>query len=249
MMLPDIRADARRAFDVLRSGGIALFPIDTGYALMGATKAAIEKIHAVKQRGPHKSNAMVCDPANQREIHVLSPDRHQMIRAITDDYDLPLGIVAPFDPGHPMVRRIDPDILAGNTIGGTLAIGLNSGVFYEELARLSTEHQLPLLGSSANLTGTGVKYRLEHVQKPLRDVADIEIDHGLSKFHLYRRSSTMIDFHRMEVIRIGVCYELIADVLRRHFDVDLPPDPGVDVLPSGNLREQTLGFTATSRVA
>jgi hypothetical protein len=30
----------------------------------------------------------------------------------------------------------------------------------------------------------------------------------------------------MEVIRIGSCYELISDVLRRQFGVELPPDPG-----------------------
>ena len=47
----------------------------------------------------------------------------------------------------------------------------------------------------------------------------------------------MIDFTTMEVVRIGSCYELIQDVLRRHFKVELPPDPGLDALPSGHVRE------------
>jgi len=38
-------------------------------------------------------------------------------------------------------------------------------------------------------------------------------------------------------VRIGSCYELIADVLKRHFDVDLPADPGRKVNPSGHLNE------------
>ena len=41
----------------------------------------------------------------------------------------------------------------------------------------------------------------------------------------------------MEVVRIGSCYEVIADVLARHFGVELPPDPGLEALPSGHLRE------------
>jgi hypothetical protein len=65
----------------------------------------------------------------------------------------------------------------------------------------------------------------------------VVIDYGLQKYHRYRRSSTMIDFTTMEVVRIGSCYELIQDVLRRHFKVELPPDPGLDALPSGHVRE------------
>jgi hypothetical protein len=38
-------------------------------------------------------------------------------------------------------------------------------------------------------------------------------------------------------VRIGSCYELIADVLKRHFGVVLPADPGRDVNPSGHLQE------------
>jgi hypothetical protein len=44
----------------------------------------------------------------------------------------------------------------------------------------------------------------------------------------------------MEVVRIGACYELISGVLKRWFDVELPPDPGVDALPSGHLNEFAL---------
>jgi hypothetical protein len=29
----------------------------------------------------------------------------------------------------------------------------------------------------------------------------------------------------MKVVRFGSCYELIADVLKRHFAIELPPKP------------------------
>jgi hypothetical protein len=28
-----------------------------------------------------------------------------------------------------------------------------------------------------------------------------------------------------EVVRYGSCFELIQDILRRHFDIELPPPP------------------------
>ncbi|WP_216833907.1 hypothetical protein [Falsiroseomonas tokyonensis] len=45
------------------------------------------------------------------------------------------------------------------------------------------------------------------------------------------------DFRSMEVVRIGSCYEVIADVLQRNFGVELPADPGLEALPSGHPRE------------
>ena len=64
------------------------------------------------------------------------------------------------------------------------------------------------------------------------------MDYGLRKYHHYRRSSTIIDFSTMEVVRVGTCYELISDIFERQFGITLPVDPGRDLLPSGHLREQ-----------
>jgi len=44
----------------------------------------------------------------------------------------------------------------------------------------------------------------------------------------------------MEVLRIGVCYDVIASALKRHFQVDMPADPGLESLPSGHLQEFAL---------
>ena len=39
------------------------------------------------------------------------------------------------------------------------------------------------------------------------------------------------------MVRIGSYYELIADLLQRHFAVDLLADPDREALPTGHLRE------------
>jgi hypothetical protein len=51
------------------------------------------------------------------------------------------------------------------------------------------------------------------------------------------RSATIIRFPDIEVVRIDTCYELIADVMKRRFGIDLPVDPGRDALPSGRLKK------------
>jgi Telomere recombination len=103
----DIKADARRIFDVLYKGGIAIIPNDAGYALMGGSPEAVQRIFEAKGRGGHKRNAMLCSRQTQRELHVLDQRSQEMIETITQDYDLTLGAVAPFDPNHPLIAKLD----------------------------------------------------------------------------------------------------------------------------------------------
>jgi hypothetical protein len=114
---------------------------------------------------------------------------------------------------------------------------LNAGPFWAELTRLSREEVVPVFGSSANLTGSGPKFRIEDIEPEIRAIADVTIDYGLRKYHTYQRSGTIIDFRTLTVVRIGICYELISDILLRNFKVRFPPDPGLDVLRSGHLNE------------
>jgi hypothetical protein len=88
---------------------------------------------------------------------------------------------------------------------------------------LEQEHLL--FGSSANLTLTGTRFRVEDMQTEITDIADVTINYGLMKYHSYATSSTLLDVENCTVHRYGVCYENIAEILRRHFDVTLPPKP------------------------
>lgn len=236
----DIDGDARRVFDVLRNGGIAICPNTVGYGIWGGSWQAMQRIFDTKKRGSHKRNAMVCDSQTQREIHILDRRKQDMVDCLTLDYDLPIGVVAPFRPEHPLLKKVNPEMLKASTAKGTLGMLLNAGPIHSEVGRLVREEVHPVFGSSCNLSGTGPKFRVEEIQPELISIADIVLDYGLRRYHTYQRSSTGIDFTTMQVIRIGSCYELIADVLKRHFGVDLPADPGRDALPSGHLQEFAL---------
>ena len=236
----DIAGDARRTIDIIKRGGIAIVPNDTGYACCGASMDPLKKIYDTKRRGSHKRNAMAGDLETQRDLMTLGRREQAMVEALVVDHDLPIGVIGPFRADHPLLRKLDADAVKASTAVGTLGMLLNAGPFHKELTRLSREEVVPLFGSSANLTGTGTKFRVEDVQPELREIADITIDYGLRRYHVYRRAGTLINFSTMEVVRIGACYELIAGVLERWFDIELPADPGVEALPSGHLNEFAL---------
>lgn len=223
MTVLDIAGDARKTFDTLKAGGIAIFPVDVGYTIAGGSQAALQRIFKTKGRAATKLNAMVGDMAVHRDLHVLDTRGREMVAALTEEYDLPLGVIAPYVPDHALLRRLDPASLAGSSRGGTIAMLVNAGPLHAELCRLSREEQFPIFGSSANLTNTGTRFRVQDIPQELIAIADSVIDYGLRKYHRYQRSATLINFQTLEVVRVGSCYELIADVLWRHFRVELPP--------------------------
>ncbi|MCX7170384.1 MAG: Sua5/YciO/YrdC/YwlC family protein [Proteobacteria bacterium] len=225
MSLLNFKDDAQRAFDVLQAGGIAILPNDVGYSLMGGSARALKKIFDTKQRAPAKLNAMLGNADIHEQLHLVSVRSKEIIQAITEDYDLPLGIIAPCRPDQPMLQQMDRETYQRSTRDNTLLMLLNAGRFHAEICKLSFQHQHPLFGSSANISLSGTKFRVEDINPEIRAIADITIDYGLLKYHLYGCSSTLLEIETLSVQRFGSCYENIADILKRHFRIELPPNP------------------------
>ncbi len=156
MGAPDIKADARRVFEVLQAGGIAITPSAMGYALASSTPQALEKMFVTKKRGAHKRHAMGGNYALHKQLHVMRPEHAEIVRHLTQDVDLPLAVIAPYDSDHPMFKHIDQSTLEALTVDGTLAMLINGGALQDEVTNLMMEAKLPFLGSSANISGTGM---------------------------------------------------------------------------------------------
>jgi tRNA A37 threonylcarbamoyladenosine synthetase subunit TsaC/SUA5/YrdC len=221
MLLFDFEADAKKAFDVVANGGIAIIPMHVGYAIVGATSDAVRRIFRAKQRKPSKLNAITGSPELHRDLHILDARARALVDAITVKYALPLGTVAPARLDHPMLRRIDADILAQSTHEGTIAMLLGGGPFLDTLGRLSYENNLAVLGSSANVSLSGTKFRVADIEPEIIATADVVFDYGLMRWAAYGLSSTMLDMRDYSVVRKGACFDLIADLAQRHFGIRL----------------------------
>lgn len=213
----EIKRDARRALDAIRSGGIAILPMDVGYSLIASRGEALERIFAAKQRAPTKYNAMLGSLETSRELHDLTAEQRDFVEAVTCDHDLPLGIIAPVCATHPLLRALDPLAARRSLYRGTVCTLLNAGPFHAEICALSLAECVPLFGSSANRSMQGTKFRVEDIEADIREIADVTIDYGLRKYHPYGASSTLIDMTTMTVVRRGSCFELIEDVALRYF--------------------------------
>jgi tRNA A37 threonylcarbamoyladenosine synthetase subunit TsaC/SUA5/YrdC len=229
LALFDLAADARRAFDTLKTGGIAIVPNDIGYSILGGSGPALRRIFTTKGRAPSKLNAMVGNGDIHRELHRCSPRGRDVVTAITEDYDLPLGCIAPCRMDHPLLRKLDAETVAASTRDDTIVLLMNAGRFHAELTRLSYQESHPLFGSSANRSLSGTKFKVEDIEEQIRAIADVVINHGLQKYHPYRASSTLLNVETLQVLRVGSCYQDICYVIERHFGVTLPKASAAEV--------------------
>ena len=225
MPLFDPAADAVRAFEALRNGGVAIVPHTIGYSALGSTHEALLKIFHTKRRADGKLNAMIGNRAMHDQVHDCSTRGREIVDAITGDYDLPLGAIAPAQMDHPLLAGLGPDMLERSTKDGTVVMLMNGGECHRHLTALSLDNLVPLFGSSANVSLSGTKFRVEDIEPEIIAIADAVVDHGLQRFHPYGSSSTLLNVETLEIVRVGSCYEDIAYILKRHFGHDLPPRP------------------------
>ena len=220
----DVVEQSRLLLDIIASEGVAIIPLDVAYAIVGNSKKSIETIFKCKNRSFEKPSGMFSNYDLLKEIQIIDSWKHDIIKAVIFDNNLPMSTVAPFKRHHPIFKNVDSWVLKNSTKIGTLDMLLNAGEFHNEMTKQSMELEMPILGSSANTSLTGSKYNLDDIDFPVINAADILIDGGTSKYENEKgRSSTIIDFGNFETIRIGVCYEKIRKIFST-FGVDLKGD-------------------------
>jgi tRNA A37 threonylcarbamoyladenosine synthetase subunit TsaC/SUA5/YrdC len=222
----DVARDAERVFEVVAGGGVAVIYLDVAYAVIARSEAAVRRIYAAKGRSFSRPTGIVGCLALHDELHIMDSRRRGVVRAVTVEHRLPLSVIAPFRRDHPFLAGMEPFVLDNANKDGTLNLLLNAGRLRDRIAQISYERMTPLVGSSANVSLAGSKYRVEDIEPALLRIADIVIDYGQSKYHNPEgRSSTMIDFRDFSIVRRGVCFDEIAAVMRERFGIELREKP------------------------
>ena len=218
--------DARHAFRIMTSGGVALLPLSVSYAIFAHTAMAVERIYSLKKRPQTKPNGVIGNWDIFTEVFEVADRDRDLVRCLTLDHDLPLSIIGPYRADHDWLRTVEFGALRRSTKAGTMDLLMNAGPLHNELARLSLETAQPLMGSSANLSGSGSKFRFDDVQESLREGCDLAMDYGTSRFiNEWQMGSTIIELPSWRVLRWGGLFEQQAILVKKHFGVELPPRP------------------------
>lgn len=226
---PDLavqRADARLAFDTMIEGGVAILPLSVSYAIFSHSAEGVERIYRLKQRPMTKPNGVIGNWDIFREVFQVSERDRDLVRCLTLDHDLPLSVVAPFNPHHDWLRTVEYGALRRSTKGQTMDLLMNAGPLHNELAALSLERGKPLMGSSANVSSSGSKFRLEDVQEDLKAGCELVLGYGTSRYaNPFGMGSTIVELPSWNILRWGGCFEAQAEIVARQFGVQWPTRP------------------------
>jgi L-threonylcarbamoyladenylate synthase len=175
--------EVQNAVDVLKKGGIILYPTDTvwGIGCDAINAEAIDKIYKLKQRAESKSMLVLVDNFNRigkyiREVPMLANDLVELAES-------PLTII------YPDAINLPENLIADD---GSIGIRVCRHAFCQQLIyRLGR----PIVSTSANISGTNSPKRLNEVSKEISEQVDFIVNQKFEGHPTLRPSS---------IIKLGV---------------------------------------------
>ncbi|MEG1607564.1 MAG: L-threonylcarbamoyladenylate synthase [Mucinivorans sp.] len=180
------------ALDVLKSGGIILYPTDTVWGLgCDATNAeAVAKIFALKQRADNKSMIILLDEADSVPRYVRQvPDVAWELWEVSDK---PLTLILPEGVG------LAPNLLPQEK---SVAIRLVGNDFCR---RLIHKLRRPLVSTSANISGEPSPLTFEQISEPIKAGVDYVVGPAMEQADATHSPSSIIRLGlggQIEIIR------------------------------------------------
>jgi len=182
------------ALEVLKTGGLVVFPTDTVYGLLAdATNSrAIDKLLAFKERPPRKAiSVFVANKEQIKKLVVINQNAQNIINNL---------LPGPFTVICQSKNKTDLRLQAEN---GTLGFRLPD---YPLINQLAEKYQKPITATSANLSSRPPHYSVSTLLKSLsfrkKELLDLVVDAGkLAK----NKPSTVIDTTsgELKTLRLG----------------------------------------------
>lgn len=155
-----LQEDIKNACEVLKNGGLILYPTDTiwGIGCDATNEQAVQKVYDLKRRADNKAMLVLIDNANKLETYV--EDVPAMAWDLIEVADKPLTII--YSQGRN---------LASNLLGEDGSIGIR--VSREEFSqKLCFQFRKPVVSTSANVSGKPSPANFSEISEEIRQGVD-----------------------------------------------------------------------------
>jgi len=160
MSTPDINTEVHNAFEVIKNGGIILYPTDTvwGIGCDAFNPEAVKKIYALKQREETKSMIVLMN--SDRMMHNVFSQIPEVAWQIMDLSEKPTTLIL----DNP--RNVAANLIAEDK---TLGVRLVTEPFcYKLMERMKK----PLVSTSANISGMPTPNSFKQISQLILDGVD-----------------------------------------------------------------------------
>jgi L-threonylcarbamoyladenylate synthase len=163
--------DIRLAVEVLKKGGVILYPTDTiwGIGCDATREDAVKRVYQIKQREDNKSMLILLDSSNKLPGYMFEvPEIAWSILEITNK---PLTII------YPQAQNLAPNLLADD---GSIGIRITVDEFCIRLIRTFGK---PIVSTSANISGTSWPETFNKIDRTIIDSVDYVVKHKQNDNH------------------------------------------------------------------
>ena len=203
-----MKEDIQKALEVLRSGGIILYPTDTvwGIGCDATDPEAVAKIYALKRREDSKSLVLLASDMDMICRYVKEVP--EMAVQLVEVNDKPMTIIYPDAVAGPgaaadgTLPRADRHCLAFNTVAedGTVGIRIPMMDFCQQLV---SRFGRPIVSTSANISGEATPKKYAEISQEIKDAVDHIVAPALERGSTGQSSSIIkvsLDYS-IEIIR------------------------------------------------
>jgi len=159
-MSPSFNDDIVKAVEVLRSGGIILYPTDTiwGIGCDATNPAAVRRIYEIKQRIDAKSMLVLMENPNLLNSYITEVP--EIAWDLIDVADNPLTII------YPGAKNLAPNLLATD---GSIGIRITTEPFTQQLIQ---RFRKPVVSTSANISGQKSPRNFNEINDEIKPMMD-----------------------------------------------------------------------------
>jgi len=152
--------DIINAVQVLRSGGIILYPTDTiwGIGCDATNPAAVRRIYEIKQRADAKSMLVLMENPNLLNSYIS--EIPEIAWDLIDVTDNPLTII------YPGARNLASNLLAAD---GSIGIRITTEPFTQQLIQ---RFRKPVVSTSANVSGQKSPRNFSEISDDIKQMMD-----------------------------------------------------------------------------
>lgn len=157
--------DIKKALDVLRNGGVILYPTDTiwGLGCDAENEDAVKRIYEIKKRADSKSMLVLIDSPLRLEMYVTEVP--EIAWDLLEESDKPLTII------YSDAKNFAKNLIAED---GSMGIRMVKEKFCNQLiSRL----QKPLVSTSANISGSPSPAKFDDISQEIIDAVDYVVEY------------------------------------------------------------------------
>lgn len=184
--------DIKKAIEVLKGGGIILYPTDTiwGIGCDATDEEAVEKLYAIKHRDKSKSMLILLDNPGKMQAYIQ--DVPDIAWDLFDLADKPLTII------FNNAKNLAPNLINSD---GTIGIRITNEDFSRNLCM---RFRKPIVSTSANIAGQDAPQNFNDIDPEIIDMVDYVVEYRQDEMYKQTPSS---------IIKLGSSGEI--DIIRK----------------------------------